>query len=1091
MLIKPNHQFKKITMLKHEKTLLMVLLLFISSLAYAQDSSGKLSGVVVDSQGEPIIGASVTIKGTTNGVITDYDGNFALSNFKDTDMLTISYVGYEEQEILIGTKRSLKVVLNPRDQVLDDVTVIGYGVQKKRDISSAISSVGGDVFKDKPVTNLAQGIAGKIAGVRISAYNAAPGGDQNIVIRGIGSVNASNAPLYVVDGLPMQGDFNREESPLNSINPADIESIEVLKDASSSAIYGTRAANGVILITTKKGKSGKPKINVSISGGFQSAMRKLDVLGRDDFLKYMDDARVNAYMVEDPNFGTDNPNLPLWSRNDDNQTRIDNWRKYSQHAGSMQTPGAKQERWITVSDECYDAPYDTDWQDVVFGTGSIQDIQMSVNGGSDHINYMVSFGYFNNDGIIETSGYKRYTLRSNIEAKISKWLTVGLNLAPTLENTSVLSNTVSTTIHDNILMSASTLSPFLSPYDENGDIAYLGTDTDSPWDWNLTEKVNPLHSMQIKDRRRTGRLVSGIYANVKFFDDLSWRTDFGHEYKQWERNYYLPTSVPTISARESISRGVHEQQNRNYWNAQSVLTYDKQFGDHKLTVMAGTSFERTTYRSVYLDKSNFSQDVITSLNQAGTINNQLTDARTNLSEESMIGTFARLLYNYKGRYYLTASVRRDGSSKFGADNRWAVFPSFSVAWRVSDEEFFTPFKKYVNDWKIRGGWGRIGNSGIKNYLHTASLGTQSYVFGSTGSATTAYLDSRIPNSLLGWETTSDLSIGTDVHFLNSRISLSVDYFNRKTTDMLFTMPLPAITGFANMMQNIGSMRNKGFEYMLNTHNLTGDFKWSTTATLSYYRNQVLDLGADKRPIINNNGYTTEGKPLAGIWGVVNLGPFRDWADVKSSPVFNANLPTWRQRSNPGTLKIADVNGDGILDASDYTITGTANPDFVWSITNDFSYKGFDFSFQFNGVQGGKISMNGWQNIFANGQGRENTTKDYFQNYWREDNPDAKYAAPNRKTYDGTLIEGSLMYSASYVKLENISLGYTLPRKIARILDLEHIRVYVNVNNVCIFSEYPGYNPEVNYQAASALSQGIDRGSYPLPRTTTFGINIGL
>jgi hypothetical protein len=365
------------------------------------------------------------------------------------------------------------------------------------------------------------------------------------------------------------------------------------------------------------------------------------------------------------------------------------------------------------------------------------------------------------------------------------------------------------------------------------------------------------------------------------------------------------------------------------------------------------------------------------------------------------------------------------------------------------------------------------------------------VFGSGSTTTAAYYDNKIPNDFLGWETTKDLSIGTDISFIDGRINLSVDYFHRATEDMLFNLPLPSITGFNNVKLNLGSMTNQGFEYLLNTRNFVGEFTWNTTATLSYYRNVVTDIGADKRPIINNSGYTTEGRPLAGLWGTYSLGAFRDWSDVKQSPIFNANQSSWRNRSQPGDPKIADVNGDGILDASDRTVLGNATPDFIWGLTNTFSYKGFDMAFKFTGRQGGQKLMTGNYGVaMFRAQGRANTTYEYYDNYWREDNPDAKYPAPNRKSYESSDVSGGLLFDATFVLLENISLGYTIPKSITQKASIANARIYLNLDNAFLWSEYPGYNPMGNYQGDSALSQGVDNaGDYPLPRTFSLGVNI--
>ncbi len=1050
----------------------------------------SIKGAVKDGSGAPIPGVSVVVKGTTRGSLTDLDGNYSMTGVSNGNVLLFSFVGMNTKEVTIGNQSVINVTLEESTIGIEEVVAIGYGAQKKRDISTSISSVSSDDLKDKPNSNFAQAISGKMAGVRISNTNAAPGGGSNIVIRGVSSINASNSPLVVIDGFPMKDGFNKNENPLNSINPSDIESIEVLKDASSSAIYGTQAANGVILITTKKGKSGKPSINVNVSTGYQQMINKIDVLNREDFLQYMDDARANAYIIEDPNFGTNNTSLPQWQWSDPDALRISNWAQYSQHASAMAQPGAKHARWITVSPETKAMPYDTDWQDVITRTGKVNDVQISASGGTDNVSYMISGGYFDQEGIVPTSGYNRFSFRANVDLKINDRVKFGLLLAPSIENLDVLSNTEGGS-NSNPFFNAVAMPPILNAVDDKGVPVYWGTILDSWFDWNLNTFVNPLHQFMKQDNRRTAKSLSTLYGEVNILKDLKFRSELHTEFRYWEQNYFLPNATPTASQTFSRSQGTNQTSTRLYWNSQNFLTYQKNFGKHALTAMAGYSVEESSYRSNYINKYDYPTDLISTLNQATTILNAQNDARSNRSGETMIGSFGRVMYNYGGKYYFTGSVRRDGSSRFGQDNKWGVFPSMSVAWRASDESFFLPLKKYISDLKIRGGWGVIGNAGIPNYMALSTLNSTSYVLGQNSTVTAGYVDGKVANSKLGWETTTDYSIGSDMQLLKSRITLSIDYFYRKTTDMLFNMPLPTITGFGSYMANIGAMRNRGFEYTINSRNLTGMLKWTTDFNLSYYRNRVLDIGKDKRPLIIDNCYTTEGKPLAGLWGMVNLGAYKDWEDVKTSPIFNASNPLWKNRSNPGMPKVADVNGDGILDASDNTVIGSSIPDFVWGMTNSFEYKGFDLSVQVNGVQGGDINMIEYGSVFGRGAGTMNTTAEYYNNYWRPDRTDAKYPAPTRKSYEGTDLSGSLVYKGSYVNIQNISFGYTLPKHLVKVASFSNIRVYTTIQNAFFITKFPGFNPETNYKGDQTTSQGIDRGSYPLARTVSFGLNISL
>jgi TonB-dependent starch-binding outer membrane protein SusC len=1068
----------------------------VSGYEFNVQQSRTVSGMVNTQSGEPLPGVTVVVKGTTQGTVTDAAGNYSISNMPEDATLVFSFMGMKTQEVAVGDQLTINLTMMEDAIGLEEVIAIGYGTAKKRDVSSSIASVKSDVYLDRPVSNFAQGIKGNVAGVVISNNNAAPGGGSNIVIRGISSVNASNAPLYVVDGQPLPDSYNKNESPINFINPADIESIEILKDAASGAIYGTRAANGVVLITTKRGKSGKPKVGVKVSYGVQNALREMDVLNSEDFIQFYEESRENAYVVEDPNFGTNDPNAQLWSRSDAYDVRIDNWKTYSSQKGGFSDPNTKLPRWFTVTDttKVMASKYDTDWQDALFKTGNVTDVQLSLSGATDDVNYYVSGGYHKNKGIIENTSYDRFSFRSNFEGKINQWLTVGFNLAPMLENTSVLANSESTNTSYNPLVAAAFHAPIFPTHNDDGTLFYTGQELDSPWDWNVAFMVNPLTQLAISDERKTARVTSKLYSDIKFTEGLVLRTAFHNDYRDRNRDYFLPSYVPASPNNPtSRNRGISERSTRQFWDIQSYLNYNKTFGEHNINTMVGVAFEETNYSSNYIDKLDYPHNLITTLNQATTVLNQQNDARSNKSSESMIGTFARASYNFMGKYYLTGSVRRDGSSKFGPENRWAVFPSLSLAWRLSDERFMDIFSPFISDWKVRSGWGKIGNSGISNYLYASTLGASSYLFDKGSAIAPAYYNSKIFNNQLGWETTTDFGIGTDVSFFNSRVNLTADYFDRITNDMLFSLPLPATTGFGSVMLNMGSMKNRGFEYLLNTRNFTGKFKWTTTGTLSYYRNYVTDIGNDKRPIIDNLGYTSEGRPIANLWGMLMLGPYRDWEDVKSSPIFNPSRANARQRSYPGAPKAADVNGDGVLDANDKTVLGTPTPDFVWGLKNDFSYGNFDMSVMLNGLQGGtRIYGGSYTNIMYYADGRTNTTYEYFNNYWREDNPDAKYPAPNRKSYDSPQTEGGLVFDATFYKIENINLGYNVPSQYLRRASIASMRLYVNIDNVFLISADPGYNPESNYTGDNPKSQGVDRaGAYPLSRVYSFGINLEL
>jgi TonB-linked SusC/RagA family outer membrane protein len=605
--------------------------------------------------------------------------------------------------------------------------------------------------------------------------------------------------------------------------------------------------------------------------------------------------------------------------------------------------------------------------------------------------------------------------------------------------------------------------------------------------WNLTPLINPFHTYLKSDKRQTAKNLTTLYGEIKITEKLTFRSEFHNEFRYWERNSYSPSNAATRNTATDRTTGSNTITSRSYWNLQNILTYQNTFGKHNLTAMAGYSAEEAKYRTSNILKYDFPVDQVSTLNQAITILNSQNDAGTYKSSESLIGSFGRVMYNYAGRFYFTGSVRRDASSKFGMDHKWGIFPSVSLAWRVSDEPFFSNLKKYINDLKIRGGWGQTGNSGIGNYNAISTLGTLNYVLGSSSAVSAGYETNKVANSNLGWETNTDWNIATDVQFLNNRIALSVDYFYRLTQDLLYSKPLPVITGFSSYLTNIAKMRNRGYEWVLTTRNFTRKFKWTTNFNLYYFRNRVLDITS---PLNGDGTYTTENRPLACLFGPVDLGAFDDWEDVKTHPIFGATTAKWITRSNPGSPKIADVNGDGILDLSDYTVNGSAFPDFTWGMTNTFEYKGFDLTLQMNGTQGGDINMTNYGTT-AQGNGQTNITYFYFNNYWTPYRTDAKYAVPTRKSYDKSDVSGALIFKGSYTNIQFVTLGYTLPRPALQKMRLGNTRIYMNIQNALLITRFPGYNPEINSKGDDATSQGLDRGAYPLSRTISFGINLTL
>ena len=1056
----------------------------------------KVKGTVKDAKGETLIGVNVVIKGQNLGTITDVNGSFTIDVPNLDVVLVFSYVGYQTKEFGLSGRNNIVVSLVENNKQLDEVLVIGYGTQKKRDISTSIASISSDQLMNKPVSGFDQAIAGKLAGVRVSATNASPGAGQNLTIRGIGSISASSSPLYVVDGMPLADSFNKNENPLNFLSPADIESIEVLKDASASSIYGARASNGVVLVTTKRGKSGKATVSLNVSSGTQTMLRKVDVLSGEEFKQYISDSRAQSYVLQDPYLWDDNKRSWKWT--DDTATRLANLAASPQNGKGYNlnaADGWKQKRWFTLNDFISNNQTNTDWQDEITQTGSIQDYQFSVNGGSDANSYVISANYFNQEGIVKNTGYERFAARANVDFKVNEWFKIGMNIAPSYETFDKLTESNIGNGMTGIVASSIALPPIWSPFNADGSpVINFGTYNDGPYNYDLSgEFTNPFLLMQETSKGKVYKTIASVFGEFSILKDLKFRTEFHTEYNSRIGEYFRPAYTEAISNTNVFSLGSDDRQTRLYWNTQNILTYTKQLEKHSLSAMLGSQAEKNEWHNSYMRKRYFVSNEITTMNGGSDIE-KVGDVYSYKGASTMVGFFGRFMYNYDGKYYLSASLRRDASSKFGQDNKWGTFPSFSAAWRVSDESFMENFKSIITDWKIRGGWGKVGNSSIGDYL-AYSLLRQSGMYQFGGSDKSVVFDGNISNSTLGWESTSDINIGTDIQFLGGRIGAEIDLFKRTTESMLFTVPTMLHTGFSNQQQNIAKMENKGLEFTLRTLNIKSkNFNWNTDFNISFVRNKVLDLGPERNPLWGSTGNPVDtrsdiGKPISNHWGYVSLGVYKDWEDVKNSPLMLSGTNQW-ERSIPGDAKYADLNGDGIIDANDKTVIGNPQPDFVWGMTNNFKYKDFDFSFQLNGVQGGDINLRMFRrNVFGGNLGQNNVPRFYFDNYWRPDKTDAIYEAPSRKNwariFDTTTKN---IEDGTYVNISNVVLGYTLPRVLSQKLGINNLRVYASAQNLYMFTKYHGYNPEANTFGNESKTQGADDGGYPLARTITLGLN---
>jgi TonB-dependent starch-binding outer membrane protein SusC len=1062
----------------------LALIVFSQSLISTASAQTAVTGTVKDESGETLIGVSVKVKNNARATVTNASGAYSIP-VNPKDVLVFSYLGHATREVPVNGRTVINVTLTADKKALEEVVVIGYGSVKKRDVTTSVVSISAKSLKDQPVAGFDQAIIGKAAGVRVSTGNSAPGAGQSVIIRGMGSISASSAPLYVIDGMPLPDSYNRNENPLNSINPNDIESIEILKDASSSAIYGARASNGVVLISTKKGKSGKPVIAFSTNQGVEHLINNIEVLNRDEFKQYLRDARSQAYVLQDPFLWDDKKRSWSWDTPDD--VRLANL-KATNREGINGDP--RIERWFVLNNNVRNNMTDVNWMDEISQVGRINDYQLSASGGNEGTTYRISGNYFNQRGIIKESGYKRYAARGGVDVKLNNNIKVGMNLAPSYEVFDKLDRMEGDNGPSGLFGLALIAPPIYAPFDANGKPAYLGAIPNGPYDFDLGSLINPYNILEIKTNGFNFKNIGSIYGDVKFLKKFNFRTELNTEFRNRTAEFFSPSTMPTNSTPISRSQGVEENQNRIYLNTQNLLSYNTEIKDHSISAMIGFQAEKTNYKDTYLRKYDFFVDDITALSNSSTIESTLSDVRTNPRRSTMLGMFSRLLYNFKGRYYLTASFRRDGSSKFGADNRYGNFPSFSAAWRISDEPFLKGIKNYVTDWKIRTGWGKVGNSSIGDYLAINRLGTSDYSF---GSGTPGYYigtnDVGIPYAQLGWEATEDFNIATDISLLKGRLDFTYEYFNRRTTDMLYNVALVGATGFNSQTRNISAMRNRGMEFSLNTQNFVRAFKWSTNFNLSFVRNKVLDLGPQKSPLTGTDTRSEEGKPLSNIFGYAYLHPYRDWEEVKTTPiVVGGNVVS---RSIPGDARFADVNMDGIIDNNDQTVIGNPQPDFVFGMNNSFSYKKFDLNVQMSGVVGGDINMRSFRrNVFGGNSGINNVPKFYYENYWTPDRPDAKYEAPNRKQYTKQQNTTSQnVEKGTFLKVNNITFGYTLPSALLSRYKVSSARFFFSVQNAFMFTNYPGFNPESNVSGIDARTQGTDEISYPLARTASLGVNL--
>jgi TonB-linked SusC/RagA family outer membrane protein len=1016
-----------------------------------------IRGKVLDEEGQPLAGATIAIKNSSGSGVTDAEGMFTLNVTVD-DVLVITYVGFQTKEIKVTASHissgQISIVLPKVSSQLNDIVVVGYGSLSRKNITGSVSTVTTQGIENQPVASLDQAIAGQAAGVRVSQVTGTPGGGATIRIRGTGSISAGNEPLYVIDGFPVEGGFNRDLNPLATINAADIESIQVLKDASSAAIYGSRGSNGVVLITTKKGKAGKPTIQFDTYYGIQEVAHKIDMLNAREYALFNTEARNNAWKDLGGN------------ASDPNNVRPDRLKIPPMFAD----PSSLGEG--------------TDWQDEVFQRAPVQSYQLSVSSGNEKTTYMLSGGYFKQEGIVINTGFERYSLRFNLDSKLSDKIKIGLNIAPSYSKNDVLP-VEDQVFGGGILGSALSMPPTVPVYNPDG--SYTSLMTTSPFNLGIID--NPVAiANKIKGSTSAYRTLANVFAEWEVIKDLKLRSSLGGDLYENRVSSYWPSDLGRAGVAAPVTPEAAASTGRSFvWLNENTLTYDKVFNKHRLNALAGYTSQRALSEDAYLNAINFPNDLVQTLN-AG----QISSGGTFRSEWALRSYLARVNYSFDTRYVLTATIRRDGSSRFGQNSKWGTFPSASVGWNISEEKFMENVG-FVTDLKLRASYGYAGNNSIGNYNSIGLLSSNRYVFGGgVGSLVNGLHPSSISNQELGWEVMKQTDIGIDAGFFGNRLSIIVDYFEKITSDLLLNVPVPASTGFSSALQNIGKVSNKGWEFTLSSKNLVRDFKWSTDLNVSFYKNKVLALGPKGDPIISTSRsfspqthITKIGLPMASFYGYEVIGIYRDQNDIAKSPVVPGGTG-----SRPGDLKFRDVNGDGVITPLDVTILGDNNPDYNFGITNNFAYKNFTLNILIEGVQGLQVLNGGRRNLgLVNGS---YSRSDVLGRWQSPENPgDGKTPRANVAATGGNVsfVSSLLVEDASFIRMRNINLRYAIPKKVFRSAPVKTLSVFASVQNAFTITKYLGYNPEQNLNGASPLTPGIDFNGYPLARVYTLGLSV--
>jgi len=1060
--------------------ILLLILVLLGSYSLHVQSQYTVSGRVTDTEsGEPLSFVTIVEKGTTNGTTTDLQGKYSLTVSDENAVLKFTYVGFLDEEIPVAGKNEIDVVLVPDLQQLDELVVIGYGSTKKSDLTGAISSVSSDDIENIPSMSIDQALQGKAAGVQVVSNTGAPGSSITVRIRGVSTLNSGKEPLYVVDGFIM-GDngFGKEGSTttdnkfgIGFLDPNEIESVEILKDASAAAIYGARGANGVVLITTKKGKAGKAKINFDMYRGVQGYATSYDLMKADQFRQYNNEYRSS--------FG-----LPLY-------------------------PAFEPGNELT---------HETDWLSEVTNQNAVlESYKLSASGGTEAATYLFSGSYFNQEGMIKGSAFDKFSIRLNSDQKLTDKIKTGQNIIVTRSYRDRIIEGTSNSNNSGILSNALIADPSAPVYDTTSN--QLLNPSEPNWTYlNRSNSGNPVGIYQRNSYTyESYRYFGNAYLDINFTPALVFHSNFGMDINDGNMQSFFPRFF--ISPEQSNDNNQYEYREEQWinWDFENTLTYSKGFGNHFLSVMGGFTAQKETFQDVRLSFKQFPyNESFMRYPNVPSVNEIVSGIQSDPMAYSIMSGLSRVSYNYGEKYFITATYRIDGSSKFGPEKRWGKFPSFSLAYKISEEEFMHNISS-LSFMKFRGGWGQLGNQSILPYQYTTTIFDEgnNYSFGTDETLYLGFLPNGVSNEAVQWETTTQTNVGLDMGWFSNKLNISLDYFSKKTTDLLMNTPHPLFSGVHSLrfvgqgrptgFGNVAALENRGVEGLVSYKIRMGDISINLSANLAYLQNKVLELtegnyiNSNGSNVFNTNLSRTEvDGNIAAFYGYVVDGIFQDYDEIADHAyqgvidpyTFDRSLePTPNKFVAPGDFKFRDLNADTVINNDDRTYLGNPLPDFTFGFNVNLTYKGFDLNANFYGMQGNEIVNT--TKYYLLGSTTSNNKLVDAADHWSESNKDSENPRIGIDKNDNMRFSDYFVEDGSFLRLKTLTLGYTLPEKIVSTVKMSSLRVYFTAQNLFTFTNYSGLEPEVGSSigwSAHPLDIGVDNTTYPHPRVFMFGLN---